>query len=236
MAADLPAQRIVDIALSLLRQTSVQNTQEFSDEQILMWASQAGREMQRQAALANKELYYETIAFDMVAGQQEYDLEALTTRTIRKLVRLRRMDALRPFVVRKVQGGWVAFERYEAAYPNPSINPRVQVAKLNGNKLWIAPVPSATVEDAFEALYEAKIVPDGGFTDLANDELAPTPEEWVDFAGWWMAYLATQQDEETGETFKNTALTMLQSLRSDASHEFRGEPRLAVPLEDGEDY
>ncbi len=233
MPVTTPVQNLIDIAMSLLRQNGVRSTNEFSEAQKLMYASQAAREMQRQLSLANKQMYYETFLFDMEAGVSQYDLDTITTGTFRRLIRLRRMDGVRPWVVRKIQGGWVKFEEYEAAYPNPTIARGRQVAMLNGSTLWIAPPPAQTVVDAFEALVETKIVPAGGFTDAATDELAPTPDEWVDFGGWWMAYLATQQDEETGEVFRKTAVTMLASLRSDENHNFRGEPRVAAPMDDG---
>jgi hypothetical protein len=228
-----PAENVWTIAESLLRQTAAQGTQEYSAAQKLMWTGQGIREMQRQLSLCNKEYYYDTATFDMTDGVSQYDLGTIISPfNFRKLVRLRRMDMARPWTVRKIQGGWPQFESYEEAYPSPSIDARVQRCKLVGRTLWIAPTPSQTKVDAFEALYEKMLVPQGGLTDLSTDELEPTPDEWVDFAGWWTAYLATQQDEETGEKLKQTALTMLASLRSDMNHEFKGEPRLAVPLEE----
>lgn len=232
MPAVTPVQNLIDVCTSLLRQSGTQSTKLYDSAQLLMYASQAAREVQRQLKLVNKQFFYDTVTFDMTDGQDQYDLMALSTDTFRHLIRVRRVDQAKPFTVRKIQGGWPIFERYQNAYPNPSIDPRLQVAMLNGHTLWIAPTPSQTVTDAFEALIEKLIVPRGGFTDAATDDLDPMPDEWVDFGGWWMAYLATHRDEESGGMFKEAALTMLKSLRADYNHEFYAEPKVTYPMDD----
>lgn len=221
---------------SLLRQDPDEdNVLEWTEAQLLVYISDAAREAQRQLKDIDQNFgLTKSDPFDIVADQQVYTPDDIVGNdaNLRILVGIERLDlGPKPVDVPVIRGGIEELRKIERAFAYVA-GTRCLRYLLVGEDVWLAPVPTANVTAALRAIFEAKLVPQGGFTADADNLLFP--DDWLEFIRLdaWRKALG-QDDQNPGHAW-NARQDCLKSLRNDWKNRNSGQQVETVQsVEDG---
>jgi len=209
---------VLDRLRTVLRDPSGNNVNEYTDAELIDYASEGFRDSQRECDMAGDIHWFETdYTFTLTSGQKAYPMPE----DFKRFIWLKRVDLSPEDDIIEIQNE-VEFRQMEKIAGSASPPRGGLFYRLKGANIHIVPVVAGTIASAAVLSYIKNIVPVGGWTTSTTTIDTEMPDDWIDYGVWRAAAYATHQDENDPGYFWNTAEFKLTRLKPDYAERRKG--------------